>query len=124
MKKILLMDDEELLTKTFARFLEKCGYEVFVAAHGDDAIVMIEEENFDLIISDIRMPGRNGVEVVTEIHRMTKDKNKNEIPVIFVSGFADHEVKEQAEKLQPIAYLSKPFDLAVFKENVSKALGE
>lgn len=121
-KKILVLDDEELLTKTFAILLERKGYDVFVCAHGDDALVMIEEEDFDLIISDIRMPGRDGVDVVKSIYLYLSETSRNKPPVIFVTGYADLAVEEKAKDLKPFAYLSKPFDVIDLLTRVESAL--
>ena len=64
-KKILVIDDEELIIRSLTKLMESKGYEVVVAKRGQDAIVIAEEEDFDVIVSDIRMPGVNGIEAVT-----------------------------------------------------------
>jgi len=121
-KKILLIDDEELITRTLANALEKSGYEVLVAKSGGDAIVMAEEEDFDLIISDIRMPGLNGVEIVKRIFEVIKDKGSKKTPAIFVTGYADQKTEEMARTLSPQAYIHKPFDFPEFLAQVKKAV--
>jgi DNA-binding response OmpR family regulator len=117
-KVILIIDDEELLTQTFTRLLEKSGYDVYSAKKGEDAICMAEGEDFDLVISDIRMPGQNGVEIVRSIRTM-----KPQMPVIFITGFADDVLEKAARELKPIAYLHKPFDvlqlLSTIKSNLT-----
>lgn len=122
-KKILLIDDEELITRTLANALEKQGYEVLVAKSGNDAIVMAEEEDFDLIISDIRMPGLNGVETVKHILESVKTKGPGKTPTIFVTGYADQKIEKQAKELSPCAYILKPFDYSDFLDKVKKAIG-
>lgn len=121
-KKILFIDDEEILVKTMSRLLEKQGYQVYTVKNGVDAQVLIEEEDFDLIISDIRMPGQNGVETVKSIQKFLRNK-KGEIPVIFITGFADEKMENEAKKLKPIAYLAKPFDakelVQIIQQNMS-----
>jgi len=120
-KKILVIDDEEILTRTFTRLLEKVGYEVYAARNGQDAIAMMEEEAFDLVVCDMRMPGINGVDTVKAIRASGSGKNMN-LPVIFVTGFADEATVAQAQQLKPLAYLYKPFDsfeiLKFIKESV------
>ena len=120
-KRILVIDDEELLIKTMNKLLEKAGYEVYTVKNGDDALAIVEEENFDLGICDIRMPGKNGVEIVQSIQNSLLDKNKKPFPVIFVTGFADDNIEADAKKLAPVAYLFKPFDanelLSIVKSN-------
>ena len=103
-KKILLIDDEELITRTLANSLERAGYDVLVAKSGNDAIVMAEEEDFDLVVSDIRMPGLNGVETVRRILDVIQKKGGGKTPTIFVTGYADQAVEKQARALRPDAY--------------------
>ena len=109
-KRILVIDDEELLTKTFARLLEKKNYEVSVASRSEEALIMANEKNIDLILCDIRMPGKNGVETISEIRASFKQKGRPDVPVIFLTGFADKKVEEEALALKPAAFLFKPFD--------------
>ncbi len=104
-KRILVIDDEELIIKSLSRLLEKNGYEVFIAKNGQDALVMIEVEDFDLIIADMKMPGMNGAETVERIYKTKK------IPVIFITGYADEDLKKRADALAPVAYIYKPFDI-------------
>lgn len=124
MKRILLIDDEELITCTLAKGLEKQGYDVLVAKNGDDAIVMTEEENFDLIISDIRMPGLDGVETVRRVRDVVKGRGLKSVPIIFVTGYANPVVENEAKTLAPRAYIYKPFDYIEFLARVKAALGE
>ena len=121
-KKILVVDDEEILTMTFAKLLEKAGYDVLVASKGEDAIVMAEEDSFDLILCDIRMPGKNGVKTVQEIQAARGRTSSKEIPVIFVTGYADEDVEKNAQSLNPVAYLYKPFDAFKLLELIKKAV--
>ena len=61
-KKILLVDDDHLVTLTLSRLLTNAGYEVSAVENGQEAIKKVAQANFDLIISDVRMPGIDGVE--------------------------------------------------------------
>ena len=119
--KILVIDDEEILTKTFARLLEQHGYEVYVAKNGGDAQVMAEELDFDLLIADIRMPGENGVETVKAIRA---DAKNAKIHVIFITGYADEKLESEAKRLKPLAYLCKPFDNTELLRLVHQGLEE
>ncbi len=109
-KKILVIDDEEILTKTFAHLLSRLSYDVLVASRPEDAITMVEEENFDLVLCDIRMPGKNGVETMMEIQSLMSSKGRKPVPVIFLTGFADNQTEQKAQALNPVAYIFKPFD--------------
>lgn len=117
-KNILVIDDEELIVRTLSKLLEKNGYSVLVAKNGQDALAMVEEESFDLIVADIRMPGINGVEIIEAIY---KNLGKN-IPTIFITGYADEEIRQKAKALKPIAYIYKPFDIGDLVEEVKEAL--
>jgi len=119
-KKILVIDDEEILTITFVKLLETAGYSVLVASRGEDAVVMAEEDDFDLILCDIRMPGQNGVETIRQIKDL---QGRKKIPVIFITGYADEILEKEASRLEPVAYIYKPFDafklLELIKRTVS-----
>jgi CheY-like chemotaxis protein len=117
-KNILVIDDEEIIIKTLSKLLEKNGYSVLVAKNGQDALAMIEEESFDLIVADIRMPGMNGVEIIQDIY---KNLGKS-IPTIFITGYADEEMKKSAKALKPIAYIYKPFDMVELINKIKLAL--
>lgn len=122
-KKILVIDDEEILTKTFARLLEKQGYEVLVASRGEDALAMMEEESFDLILCDVRMPGQNGVTTVKSMADRCRQRGQKIIPVIFLTGYADENLELEARKLNPVAYIHKPFDALKLLEAIKGQLG-
>jgi len=123
-KKILVIDDEEILIKTFSRLLDKLNYEVLVASRPEDALAMAEEEDFDLILCDIRMPGKNGVETVRDIRTVQKQNGKPESPVIFLTGFADPKLEQEAQVLNPAAYIYKPFDTNRLVEVIETTLAK
>jgi DNA-binding response OmpR family regulator len=102
--------------------LEKNGFTVFVAKNGQDAIIMAEEENFDLIIADIRMPGINGVDTVQSIFENLENRKVSKIPTIFITGYADKDIKQRATALKPIAYIYKPFDISELVNKVKEVL--
>jgi len=123
-KKILVIDDEELIVRSLSKLLEKSGYETFIAKTGQDAIIMVEEEDFNLIISDIRMPGLNGIEAVKGIYDTLQQKNIEKPPVIFITGYASKECEEEAKALKPIDYIYKPFDIAKLVDRIEQTLGK
>jgi CheY-like chemotaxis protein len=122
-KKILVIDDEELIIKSLSRLLEKNDYEVFIAKNGEDAVVMTEEEDFDLILADIRMPGMNGIEAMKRIYEKTQEKGSKRIPAIFITGYADEIAEEEAKDLAPLAYIYKPFDKDDLLHKIKKTIG-
>jgi len=122
-KKILVIDDEEIIIKSLSKLLEKEGYEVFVAKNGQDAIIMVEEGDFDLILADIRMPGMNGVETVEHIYKEMSSKQKRKIPAIFITGYADEMIEKKTKILNPAAYIHKPFNIGELLSNIKKVIG-
>ena len=120
-KKILVVDDEEILTATFVKLLETARYDVLVASRGEDAVVMAEEDDFDLIICDIRMPGQDGVKTIQQIRNLC---GKKEIPVIFITGYADEVLEKEANRLGPVAYIYKPFDAFKLLDLIKKAVSK
>lgn len=121
MKRILIIDDEEIIVRSLSKLLEKKGYEVYSTKSGADALILSEEEDFDLIISDIRMPGKNGVDLCRELQTNLAHTNKKKIPIIFITGFADESLEKQAQTLAPVAYIHKPFDVFEMLTIIEKA---
>jgi CheY-like chemotaxis protein len=121
-KNILLIDDEELIIKSLKKLLEKNGFVCFVAKTGQDALAMAETESFHLIIADIRMPGMNGVETVHALYKELEERKEKKIPVIFITGYADEEIKREAKALAPVAYIYKPFDIPELVDKIQGVL--
>jgi len=119
-KKILVVDDEGLITKTVGNLLKREGYEVDICESGFQAQEKIENKDFDLIIADIRMPGINGLETIKNVKKYLKTKNKPDIPVVFITGYADSNAHIKAEKFGKVIF--KPFDMKEFLAEVSRSL--
>jgi len=121
-KNILVIDDEELITKSLLKLLDIEGYKTTIAISGSEAMEKIKETDFDLIISDVRMPGLDGIETIRQIRAYLKKSNKKAIPEVLITGYADVEKYEKAMNLKVADYLYKPFDnsdlLRVVKNNV------
>jgi len=106
-KRILVVDDEDHIRRILVRALMAEGYDVSDASNGADAITKVIDSTFDILISDVRMPGMNGLEAV----RAIKSKRPEVIAVI-TSGVADEETA-QAEAIAAgaSAYFTKPYSL-------------
>ena len=109
-KNILVIDDEELITKSLLRLLGSEGYNVAVAKNGSEALDRVKEADFDLIVSDVRMPELDGIETIRQIRAYLKTIDKKPIPEILITGYADKEKYETAMNLKVADYLYKPFD--------------
>lgn len=123
-KKILVIDDEEILTRTFVRLLERNGYDAFFVKSGDDAVEIVNEVNFDLVISDMRMPGKNGYETLKGIREVYAQQNRSHPPEIIVTGYADENLERQVRELKPAIYLHKPFDVGELLGHVKRLVNE
>lgn len=117
-KNILVIDDEGIITKTLCDLLKRSGYYADASEDGFDAVEKTKEEDFDLIISDIKMPGMDGVQTVKKIREASRAKNKPEPPVIFITGYADSPATIKAKELGEV--ILKPFDTKEFLNRVAK----
>ena len=122
-KNILVIDDEEMVTLSLKRLLKKSGYEVDTANHAAEAMKKIRDAHFDLIISDIRMPGEDGIEIVKKIRAYLQDNKRDKIPEILITGYASEDKYQSAVELQVRAYINKPFDIKELLETVRGILG-
>ena len=100
--KILLVDDDKFIRDNFSERLKNNKYEVSSAEDGEEAIEKIAADDFDVVITDIRMPKVNGIEVL----KFTK-KNKPKIKVIVMSIFVSQEVINEVMKLGAYQYIDK-----------------
>lgn len=121
-KKILVVDDDHLVVKSLAKLLEQTGYIVSCAENSYEALDLIKRQDFDLIISDIRMPGVDGIETASNIKDVLRAKNKKEIPTIFITGYSDEKSYNNAKKVSPSDFIFKPFDKDKFLQSIKLAL--
>jgi len=102
--KILVVDDEEIVLKSCRKILEGGGHEVFCALSGQEAFDYLEKEPIDLVITDIKMPGMDGMEVLERVKEKYPD-----ILVIMITGYSTVQSAVQAMKLGAFDYIPKPF---------------
>lgn len=121
-KKILVVDDEELVTKSLLRLLNSQGYNATVVRGGKEAVEKAKETDFDLIICDVRMPGMDGIKTIKEIRGHLKKANKKTIPELLITGYADRDKYETAMDLKVADYIYKPFDTKEFLDALRRNL--
>ena len=105
-KKILIVDDEEVIRKFLSLQLNKWGYEIVEAEDGVQATLKLNSEDFDLIISDVMMPNKDGWQLIKEVKSDPKTKN---IPVIVLTAKNKDEDMFKGYELGATYYLPKPF---------------
>ncbi len=115
--KILVVDDEEDIRSLLCSFLEGQGYQVILASDGNEALDLVETENAQVIILDIKLPGLNGIEVCKRLKAQEKTRS---IPVIIITGFGDN--KLLALDVGADDFVNKPFDMADLLIRVRSAL--
>lgn len=122
--RVLIVDDDSSIRNMLAIVLKKAGYEVVTSENGYAALDNLKKESFDLIISDIKMPGINGIELLKKIKTINA-----EIPVIMITAYASANDAVEAMKLGAEDYITKPFnidelkliiDRAVYKKDIEK----
>lgn len=123
-KNILLVDDDKLVLMTLKRLLSREGYNVVTALNGQAALRRVEENNFDLIISDIKMPVMDGIEAIKKIREYLARNGKNLLPEIFITAYAEEHMYQDALALNAAGYIEKPFDVKTLVQTVKKAIGE
>jgi len=117
MHTILIIDDEKSMREFLSIMLEKEGYRTIAIDNGNDALKFIKDNDYDLIITDIKMPKITGIDILRE--SMTLHQNT---PVIMITAFASTEVAVEAMKLGAHDYITKPFNVDEIKIIIKNAI--
>ncbi|MBN2092863.1 response regulator [candidate division KSB1 bacterium] len=120
-KKILIVDDEEDITWGISRSLnkEKSLFRVTCAHSGTEALDFLNKSPFDLVISDIRMPGINGLELLLEIR-----KKFPQTKVIIMTAYGSPEMQHKADMRGSVGYIEKPFEMNNLKKLIFETITE
>lgn len=117
--KILVVDDEENVCQSVKKILSRGGYQVDAALNVEEAVKKINENSFDLVISDLMMPKTDGMELLQIIR-----EHYPELEVIMITGYASIESAVRATRLGAAGYLPKPFTPVELTELTSKVLSD
>ena len=115
--KILLLEDELMLSEAISEYLVSLGHRVFTCYDGSEALACIQGENFDLLILDINVPGIDGLDLLEQLHVL-----KIRPPAIYISALADIEGISRAYDLGCYDYLKKPFHLKELSLRIDKVM--
>ena len=118
-EKVLLVDDEEEFVETLAERMRNRGMEVDTSNSGGEALELVDEEPYDVVVLDLQMPGMDGIEVLERIKR-----RKPDIQVVLLTGHATVEKGVEAMKQGALEFLEKPIDLSKLSEVIHKAKAE
>lgn len=114
--RVLLVDDEKDFIETLAQRLEARNLHVAAVSSGDEAVKRLEEEDFDVVVVDLLMPGKDGIETMRELKRV-----KPLVEVILLTGHATVETAVTGMQLGAFYYLMKPTDIKRLLENIARA---
>jgi nitrogen regulation protein NR(I) len=114
--KILLIEDDPGITETLQQVLTAEGHEVAIESRGDDGLARAVKDPFNLVVTDLRLPGLSGLELVRQLHLA-----KPRLPIVLVTAFGTTETAIEAMKAGAYDYLLKPFDIPQLIELVHKA---
>jgi DNA-binding response OmpR family regulator len=121
LKKVLIVDDEETLTWSMAKSLskDKDKYEVMIANNGKEALNLLKMNKIDLVISDIRMPDINGLDLLVRIK-----KEHPETKVIIMTAYGSSDVQKEANRRGSLFYVEKPFEISDIRKIIIDLIGK
>ena len=119
-KKILVVDDSSSIRQSVGFILEESGYEVTLAEDGVQGTEKLENDSFDLVISDVNMPNRNGIEMVKLMKAMDKYKFT---PVLILTTESQNSMMEEGKKAGATGWIVKPFTNEKLLATVARVLG-
>ena len=115
--RIVIIDDDDSLRRVLEYSLQVAGYAVAAAASGEEGLALCSEQRPDLVISDLQMPGMDGMQVLQDVKRQHP-----ETPIIMITAFGTVELAVAAMKAGAYDYLTKPFNRDELQITVAKAL--
>lgn len=118
-KKILIVDDEPMIREIFKEAFEAIGFVVYEAQNGREAFRLIQQNPCDCVLSDVRMPGGDGVELAKNIHHLAGPKPK----IFLVTGFSDLNTQKATEWGVEKVF-DKPFDFKDVLDQISCSVQE
>ncbi len=115
--RLLLVDDEEMALMNLERILSKQGYEIVAAESGSRALELLHADQFDVVLTDLRMEKVDGMKILEESRRMNP-----ELEVIMITGYATVDSAIEAMKKGAYHYISKPYRIDAVRKVVSEAV--
>ena len=119
LRKVLVVDDDPVIARSFDRVLSGKGYAVITARDGDEALRKLRDEKYDVVFTDIKMPGMSGIEVAERIKA-----TQPWLPVVIVTGYGTDDNEARAEAAGVSGFLRKPLSPEMIEGSAEKALIE
>ncbi len=117
LRRVLVVDDDPAVRKSFDRVLTGKGYAVITAENGEEALHKLNEEKYDIVYSDIRMPGMSGLEVAEKIRA-----RRPWTPVVIITGYGTDIAEERAKAAGVSRFLHKPLSPAMIEDSARDVL--
>jgi CheY-like chemotaxis protein len=117
-KRILVVDDDQVVGESFERVLTNKGYRVDRALSGREAFEKYAGADFDMVFTDLRMPGQDGLEVAQRIKEMNPW-----LPIVVVTGYGTQEAEEKAKAIGVAEFLQKPVSPSILEEVAARIMG-
>jgi CheY-like chemotaxis protein len=119
MKRVLVVDDDPVIGESFDRVLTPRGYAVIHAANGEQALERLAAEDYDLVYTDIKMPGLSGIEVARRVRA-----SRPWLPVVIVTGYGSAENQARAREIGVAGFLDKPLTPEVIERTTAEFTAE
>lgn len=116
-QKILVVDDDAIVGRSFDRVLTEKGYEVSTVLSGEEGLKKVGTDGFDLVFTDIKMPGMDGLEMAKRIKEMNPW-----MPVVVVTGYGSQENEARADEVGVAEFLRKPLTPEIIEQVTQKTL--
>ena len=117
LRKVLVVDDDPVVRKSFDRVLSSKGYAVITAENGEEALRKLNEEKYDLVYTDIRMPGMSGLEVAEQVKAQ-----RPWTPVVIITGYGTDAAEARAKAAGVSGFVHKPLSPEMIEDSARGAL--
>ena len=120
MKKILIVDDQQGIRALLNEIFQREGFETVQSGNGLQAVQLIQEQQFDLMLLDMNLPGLNGLEVLKEV----RNNLQQQFPIMMMTAYGEQELIEEALTYNAVQYFTKPFNIFELLTQVKNILAE
>ncbi|MER1998283.1 MAG: response regulator [Lysinibacillus sp.] len=120
MKKILIVDDQQGIRALLNEIFQREGFETVQCGNGLQAVQLVQEQQFDLMLLDMNLPGLHGIEVLKEVRNDLQQK----VPIMMMTAYGEQDLIEEALSYQDVQYFTKPFNIFELLTQVKNILAE
>lgn len=118
---VLIVDDQSMIRLLMKEVFETADIQVFDAENGYEALTLLVEQKIDFLLTDMKMPGMDGIEMLRRL-RESSDCMNADVKCAFISAYSDPAKREEAERLGALTFFAKPFDIYAVRQFVLEQL--